>query len=141
MPHIGRCLCGAITISIAGDPLGARTCMCRDCQKFGGGSGTTNAFFRVDDVSSSGPLSWYESTADSGNRTRRGFCSVCGSHIFTAGSGAPQFQGVRLSALDNSDLIAPQAVIWTDSAPAWAAIDPDLPRFPKAPPPPAPAKE
>jgi len=31
-------------------------------------------------------------------------------------------------------LIAPQAVIWTDSAPKWLAIDPALPSFPKAPP-------
>lgn len=116
------------------DPVGARTCLCRDCQKFGGGNGTTNAFFAADDVAYDGDLTWYEGTADSGNTTWRAFCPTCGSHVFTRGSGRPDIFGVRLGALDDSELIAPQAVIWTDSAPAWLAIDPLLPSFPKAPP-------
>ena len=74
--------------------------------------------------------------AELGNRTERAFCSKCGSHVFTRGSGAPHLSGVRVSILDDSELIAPQAVIWTDSAPAWLARDPKLPHFPKAPPPP-----
>ena len=138
MPHTGRCLCGAVTLSIAGDPVGARTCMCRDCQKFGGGTGTTNAFFRVEAISQTGELTWYESVADSGNTTYRAFCPRCGSHVFTKGSGAAHLCGVRVSILDDSNSVAPQAVIWTDSAPSWAAIDPTLPNFPKAPPPPPP---
>ena len=138
MAHTGRCLCDAVTLSIASDPIGARTCWCRDCQKFGGGNGTTNAFFRAADISHSGELSWYDSVADSGNRTRRAFCANCGSHVFTQGSGAPHLRGVRVSMLDDRELVAPQAVIWTDSAPRWAALDPRLPHFPKAPPPPPP---
>lgn len=113
--------------------------MCRDCQKFGGGTGTTNAFFRVEDISQTGELTWYESVADSGNTTHRAFCPKCGSHVFTKGSGRPDLCGVRVSILDDRNSIRPQAVIWTDSAPSWAAIDPNLPNFPKAPPPP-PAK-
>ena len=136
MAHAGRCLCGAVTISIASDPIGARTCLCRDCQKFGGGNGTTNAFFRRADIAHDGELTWYESTADSGNVVERAFCSRCGSHVFTRGSGAPQLSGVRVSILDDSALIAPQAVIWTDSAPAWLVPDPTLPHHLKAPPPP-----
>ena len=112
--------------------------MCRDCQKFGGGTGTTNAFFRVEAISQTGELTWYESVADSGNTTYRAFCPKCGSHVFTKGSGAPHLCGVRVSILDDSNSVAPQAVIWTDSAPSWAAIDPTLPNFPKAPPPPPP---
>ena len=133
MAHTGRCLCGAVTLSIASDPIGARTCVCLDCQKFGGGNGTTNAFFRRDDISQDGELTWYESTADSGNRTERAFCSKCGSHVFTRGSGAPHLSGIRVSILDDSELIAPQAVIWTDSAPSWLTLNPNLPHFPKAP--------
>jgi len=134
MPHTGQCLCGQVTLSIASDPIGARTCLCRDCQKFGGGNGTTNAFFVLADIDQSGDLTWYESTADSGNTTSRAFCPKCGSHVFTKGSARPDLCGVRLGMLDDRDLIAPQAVIWTESAPKWAAIDPDLPNFPKAPP-------
>lgn len=136
MAHTGRCLCGAVTLAIASDPVGARTCWCRDCQKFSGGNGTTNAFFLADSIETAGELTWYESTADSGNTTWRAFCPSCGSHIFTKGSGAPQFCGIRVSVLDDSELAPPQAVIWTDSAPSWAVIDHRLPNHPKAPSPP-----
>ena len=138
MTHTGQCLCGKVTIRITADPIGARTCWCRDCQKFGGGNGTTNAFFAAEAIHTKGDLSWYDSMAASGNKTNRAFCPSCGSHVFTKGSGAPHLCGVRVSVLDDSDLIAPQAVIWTDSAPAWAALDPKLPHFPKAPPAPPP---
>ena len=140
MAHTGQCLCGAVTLSIGSDPIGARTCLCRDFQKFGGGSGTTNAFLAADSISQTGELTWYESIAESGNTTWRAFCPKCGSHVFTKGSGRPDLCGVRVSMLDDSDLIAPQAVIWTDSAPKWVVPDPSLPHFPKAPPPPPPAE-
>ena len=134
MTRVGQCLCGAVTLSFDADPIGARTCWCRDCQKFGGGNGTTNAFFPADSIHYEGEVSWYDSVADSGNTTNRGFCPSCGSPIFTKGSGRPDLCGVRVSILDNSNLIPPQAVIWIGSAPAWAALDPALPHFPKGPP-------
>ena len=140
MAHTGRCLCGEVNLSIKSDPIGARTCLCRDCQKFGGGNGTTNAFFVADDIDQSGELTWFESIAESGNTTWRAFCPKCGSHVFTKGSARPDLCGVRLGMFDDKDLVAPQAVIWTDRAPGWAAIDPDLPHFPKAPPVPPPSE-
>lgn len=138
MHQTGQCLCGAVKLVIEGDALGARTCWCRTCQKFGGGNGTTNAFFRQDQISTRGDLSWYENIADSGNTNSRAFCPRCGSHVFTKGSAAPDLCGVRVSMLDNSSAVPPQAVIWTESAPDWAVFDPKLPHFPKAPPAPPP---
>lgn len=137
MAHTGQCLCGEVKLAISADPIGARTCWCRTCQKFGGGNGTTNAFFVRDAISIEGELTWFESVADSGNTTQRAFCPKCGSHVFTQGSAAPHLRGVRVSMLDSIE-IAPQAVIWTDSAPAWAVFSPELPHFPKAPPAPPP---
>jgi len=140
MTHTGRCLCGAVKLSIDSDPLGARTCWCTDCQKFGGGNGTTNAFFPADKISQTGELTWFEKIADSGNTTWRAFCPKCGTHVFTKGSGRPDLCGVRLGMFDDTGLISPQAVIWTNSAPDWAVFDERLPHFPKAPPAPQ-AKE
>jgi hypothetical protein len=133
MTIVGQCLCGAVTLSITSGPVGARTCWCRDCQKFGGGNGTTNAFFAADSIGYDGEVSWYDSVADSGNKTNRGFCPKCGSPIFTRESGRPDMCGVRISILDDCNLIAPQAVIWTESAPKWAVFDAALQHFPKGP--------
>ena len=134
MGYAGRCLCGAVSLAIESEALGARTCWCTDCQKFGGGNGTTNAFFVADTVSHEGELTWFESIADSGNTTWRAFCPACGSHVFTKGSARPDLVGVRVSMLDEGAPVSPQAVIWTDSAPEWACPDSRLPQFPKAPP-------
>jgi hypothetical protein len=42
---------------------------------------------------------------------------------------------VRAGALDDPNLAAPTAIIWSASAPAWACFDPDLPRIEGQPPP------
>jgi hypothetical protein len=42
---------------------------------------------------------------------------------------------VRAGALDDPELIAPTAAIWTSSAPRWACIDPDIEQIPAQPPP------
>lgn len=73
--------------------------------------------------------------ADSGNEVERGFCTACGSQMYSKTvepAGLPI--RVRAGTLDDPELMAPQAVIWTESAPGWAAIDPKLAQFPQGPP-------
>ena len=40
---------------------------------------------------------------------------------------------IRVGTLDDATGIVPTTVIWTDSAPAWAPIDPALQAFPRQP--------
>jgi hypothetical protein len=136
MAHTGHCLCGSITFSIASDPIGARMCWCHDCQRIASGSATINVLFASEDVQFDGPLSTFEMVADSGNTVQRGFCPTCGSQLYSktlAPEGLPM--RIRAGVLDDPQLIAPQAIIWTEGAPKWAILDPDLPHYPKGPPP------
>jgi hypothetical protein len=131
----GHCLCGAIRFTIDAEPIGARMCWCHDCQRIASGSATVNVLFSPEAVEFEGALSTFEMTADSGNTVQRGFCSQCGSQMYSKTlepAGLPI--RIRAGALDNPSLIAPQAIIWTDSAPNWAILDPSLPQFPKGPP-------
>src|SRR3546814_17148177 len=61
---------------------------------------------------------------------RRGFCPECGTPLFSLAESRPHLSFIRAGALDDPDLLAPQAVIWTDAAPDWAHLDPDLPPSP-----------
>lgn len=133
MTIAGRCFCGDVTYSIESEPLGARACWCRDCQRFACGSATVNILFPVDAVHFTGPVKRIGGVADSGNRVERGFCPTCGTHMFSA-TIEPAGQPIRIRAgtLDNPDLLAPQATIWTASAPSWAVFDPNIPHYPKA---------
>ena len=140
MPHLGGCLCGQVRFAIDADPLGARSCWCRDCQRIASGSATVNVLFPEDAVQITGELGLFNMVADSGNTVERGFCTRCGAQIYsrtTQPTGLPM--RIRAGTLDNPELIAPSATIWADSAPSWAPIDAALERHAKQPPAPAPA--
>jgi hypothetical protein len=135
VPHTGQCLCGQVTFTIDVDPVGARACWCRDCQRIASGSATVNVLFPEEAVSYSGEVSKFEMIADSGNMVERGFCPRCGAQMYSrtvTPAGMPM--RVRAGTLDNPELMAPTALIWTESAPSWAALDPALPHHPKGPP-------
>ena len=134
MPHTGHCFCGQVRYVIAAEPAGARACWCRDCQYIASGSATVNVLFPEDAVSWEGEITRLEKTADSGNTVERGFCPVCGSQMFSR-TVAPAGQPIRIRAgtLDNPELMAPQALIWVDSAPSWATLDPALPHHRQGP--------
>lgn len=134
MAHTGGCFCRQIRYSTDADPAGARTCWCRDCQYIASGSATNNVLFAEDAVSFTGDISEIEKIADSGNVIRRGFCSKCGTHLYSRTvepKGAPI--RIRAGTLDDPELISPKDVIWTSSAPSWAVIDENLPHYPKGP--------
>ena len=134
--HRGRCLCGQVSLTIDADPLAARMCWCRDCQRIASGSATVNVLFPEASVHYEGRLSTIRLTADSGNTVERGFCPECGSQMYSRTiepAGLPI--RVRAGTLDDPELMPPQAQIWVSSAPSWAPLDPNLPQYPKAPPP------
>lgn len=133
-PHTGHCLCGEVTFRASADPVGARICWCRDCQYIASGSATVNVLFDEAAIAFAGPVTRTQRVADSGNVVERGFCPACGSQIYSR-TIEPAGRPIRIRAglLDDPGLIAPQAVIWADSAPAWAPFDPALPRHRQGP--------
>lgn len=79
----GKCLCGAVTLRVAGahDPQPG-ACHCRMCQRWSG------AVFLAFDVQSdaltvTGPVAIYASSSFA----ERAFCSVCGSHLWLRDTG------------------------------------------------------
>ena len=74
----GRCLCGAVTVTIRGDHdprVGA--CHCRMCQRWSGGLFLCfNA--PAASVTVEGEVREFQSSAFA----RRGFCPACGSHLW-----------------------------------------------------------
>ena len=131
--HTGQCLCGQVHLTITAEPLGARICWCRDCQYLASGSPTVNVLFPVEAVRYEGEITTFERVADSGNTVQRGFCKACGSQLFSRPLTGDAPTRIRAGVLHNTALIAPQAIIWADSAPSWASFDPALPRFTKGP--------
>jgi hypothetical protein len=132
--HVGQCFCGQVRFAIEAEPTGARMCWCRDCQRIASGSATVNVLFPEEAVAFAGEITTIEKVADSGNTVERGFCPKCGSQLYSKTlkpSGLPM--RIRAGTLDDPELMAPQSIIWTDSAPSWAVLDPRLPHHAKGP--------
>lgn len=137
----GGCSCGGVTVKITGTAKAVRQCWCRQCQQLAGGGPTHNAMFLADDVAIEGELAGADWVAASGNTLTHWRCAGCGNPVFAQSSARPQFRTIRLGVLDPGHGLAPEAIIWTADAPAWAVFDPALPRFERQPPPPSPAKD
>jgi hypothetical protein len=134
----GGCICGAVRYTATAEPLVVRACWCRVCQYFATGNASINLAFPTESVTVTGELADYASTADSGSHMHRRFCPKCGVHVISQADERPHMVILRAGTLDDASLAAPRGTIWTKSAPAWALIDPALPRFEGQPPPPGP---
>ena len=126
----GECLCGAIKDTLLDDPLVARTCWCRLCQYIGSGNATVNGIFKKSDVEIFGNVKSVAVMPDSGFLKHHHFCPECGTQIGGTTTRTDEIFIVRLGILDEPD-IAPEATIWTSTAPSWACIADDIPQMPE----------
>jgi hypothetical protein len=131
----GGCLCKAVRYRATAAPIVTRMCWCRVCQFLGAGNATVNACFRTETFAIEGTPVDYRSVADSGNVMHRRFCGQCGTPLFSEAEARPHLIFVRAGTLDDPGIAQPSMAIWTAQAPAWAYIDPDIPKVERQPPP------
>lgn len=119
----GHCLCGRITYEYAGIVGPANVCHCEDCRRCTGSAFNVGvrfeaAAFRI----ASGSVKGYTKAGDSGTRITRHFCPNCGSPIYTASPGHPEFVYVKAGTLDDPSVVRVVRQIWVDSAVPWRHI-------------------
>jgi hypothetical protein len=135
MEITGGCLCKRVRFRFTAAPIAMRLCWCRLCQYLAAGNATVNVVFPSGSLHVEGELTDYRSVAESGRVMHRRFCPTCGTQVFSAAEERPHLVIVRNGALDDTELLKPDATIWTDEAPEWAWIDEGLPRHRGQPPP------
>lgn len=133
MAFSGGCLCGAVRYECQAEPLIAMHCQCENCRKTSATGHSSKLAVPKAALNISGELKFYESPGDNGNNVRRGFCPICGSHIYAESSGFDDIGAISASSLDDVSIFQPSMVVYASSAPAWDYIDPQLPKFPKMP--------
>ncbi len=130
----GGCACGAIRYELSADPSFIVNCYCRDCQR---SSGAAMASIMAAPKTAlkvlSGDARPYTVTGDSGKKVTRSFCATCGSPMFTMLEAVPDIIGIKISSLDDPNRHKPGMSIYTSSAPQWAPMSENLPKFPKMP--------
>ena len=127
----GGCGCGAVRFKVREPFASANYCHCTRCQRRTGTAASANGRTvpgTFDLVSGEEHLrSW----APEGG-AEKVFCVLCGSAVFSRGSGDPPAIGVRLGAIDGDPGIAPQWRQYVAYAASWEEIPDDgLPRYPE----------
>jgi hypothetical protein len=131
-PLTGSCLCGAVRFECRSVPFVALFCHCRNCQKshsapYAAMVGVPPGSIRL----LAGEPRRHETIADSGATVFRDFCDRCGTHLFSGRTAYPDAKSIKIAALDDPEVVAPVAHIWTESRIKWASIEDGLPRFPR----------
>jgi hypothetical protein len=134
IPFTGGCLCGNIRYECSAEPMFMGNCHCRDCQQATGTAFAAAILVPRNTVTITGDVKYYEVTGDSGGIVARGFCPNCGSRLFSKRAMA-DFMGIMAGSLDNPSGFQPRMDLYTASAQPWDYMNPDLPKFPKFPPP------
>ncbi len=130
----GKCLCGAVTFTLHGPPVGTGQCHCKDCQRASGTGHMSLARFKTEDVDMSGETASFAVTADSGNVNTRHFCPKCGSRLYGENSAFPGIKNISVGCVDDNNWFVAGRVVYAKDRPAWDVTPTDIPNFDRMPP-------
>ena len=125
----GGCLCGGVRYEVVGDPIVSGACYCRDCQYVSGGEAALGEVYPEPAVTVVlGEMATFSSVALSGNTVFRELCPVCGVHLLSHNSAAPQLRSIKVGTLDDPTAFSNQGSLFVASAQPWHNPEPDLPQ-------------
>ncbi len=117
----GGCLCGALRYTAEGKPSFPHLCSCIMCQKWSGAP--TVAWFEMpaDGISWDGPGGeprYFQSS----EKSRRGFCPVCGGTVCAVDEGYDKIS-LTIASLDEPSAIVPgKQHSFQKAAPDWWSV-------------------
>ena len=92
----GRCNCGAVSFVATGPFRPAKACHCKSCRRQSSHFLAATQINRRDlQVSGGDAITWYSAS----EHARRGFCRVCGAHLFWDRAGSEQIS-ILMGCLD-----------------------------------------
>ncbi|EPC02326.1 hypothetical protein L861_14920 [Litchfieldella anticariensis FP35 = DSM 16096] len=74
----GRCLCGAVSLTVKADNHDVGACHCNMCQTWGGGPLLALESVKEVKIDGEGEVTVFQSS----DWAERGFCRQCGTHLF-----------------------------------------------------------
>jgi hypothetical protein len=129
----GGCACGAIRYECSAAPIMAANCFCSDCRHSTGTAMAPVLLVPKGALKVTGTLKHHEVTGDSGGKVSRGFCPNCGSPILSNITAMPDAVALKAGSLDDPSIFKPAVQVYVKSAPPWAPIRDDIPKFDKQP--------
>jgi hypothetical protein len=130
----GRCACGNIEYSYAGDPINIAFCYCKDCQTHTGSDKYLGVWAPTDSLQvDKGEPTVFTRLGDSGEPTHHHFCKDGGVTLYVEATVA-NIVSIAAVTLDDSENLVPAMAIYTASASKWAILPEGISHFEKLPP-------
>lgn len=124
----GSCLCQGIAFEIHGSVEDLLYCHCSMCRKAHGSAFRARGKVKASEfhwVRGEELARFYESSPGQ----HRGFCSVCGSNLFTKFDDDPSTIGMSLGVLDDDPGTRPGRHVFVQDKAPWHDITDELPRL------------
>lgn len=126
--YLGKCLCGAVAISVNGKISDIIHCHCSLCRKNSGTAYATNGFVNVDDFSIEQGQQALTAFSFKPGRTRF-FCQHCGSPVYSQNDQDKTRLRIRLGIFDSEITERPISHNFVESKANWDDLDASLPRY------------
>ena len=123
----GHCLCGAVRFTGHGALTGVTPCHCGQCRAWCSGPFWAAHFEAGVSVEAGATLNWFASS----DHGERGFCTVCGTHLFWRMVETGEIV-VSWGALDDLTGTRIESHIFHDRKPEQYAFADDAPRYTEA---------
>ena len=119
----GGCLCGAVRFEVKGDPEMLHACHCRNSQLMTGSAFAICLYFPEQDIMiTSGDLTTFVRSCDSGRTIDIHFCKTCGSTLVWEPAVLEGKRGLAGGNFDETDWIEGLNNIWCQSKHNWLEI-------------------
>jgi hypothetical protein len=122
----GRCHCGAIRFTAAGEPLFVALCHCESCRRSTGGALVAACGFRRENVAFEGMEPTYYVSSPG---VRRGFCARCGSSLTFESARWPDDLHLMVGNFDAPCDFTPQCHVFAAERMPWLHFADGLPRY------------
>lgn len=123
----GSCLCESVKYRISGPLSDVLNCHCSMCRKLHASAFRTRAKVATRDwetLQGAEYIKFYESSQGE----HKGFCSECGSSLYTKFDAYPEVLGFPLGTLDDDPQVKATRHVYVGSKAPWYEITDDLPQ-------------
>lgn len=117
------CSCGALRLTLRGEPVRVSICHCLACQRRTGSAfGVQARFAREQVVSTEGRASEWTRTGDAGGRATFRFCPTCGATVWWTLDALEGFVAVAVGAFADPTFPPPKIAVYEARRHAWAVM-------------------
>jgi len=131
VPRIAQCSCGAVNVTVDGEPSAVVACHCLECQRRTGSVFGVGAYFPEERAMFSGATTPFSRPTESGESFIAYFCATCGTTLFWRAGKFPGHVGIAVGAFTDPSFPPPVRSVLEQSRHAWVDVSAAGQHFPK----------